>query len=260
MKLCDINTHIGHWPFRKLPCITVGALLKEMDRLGVERAALCHNHSVFYRNSHRANEELFAQTKAHRDRLCPVGTLNPCYIKWPEDLDICVNEFGFKAIRMLPAYHNYCLDSPDAAQMASKLAAMKLAALIPFRIVDKRQAHWFDTRVNVSPNVVLDLAEKIPQLKIITTQVVGALFPDLLKRLKKQAAANVCFDISRIHTILPRELPQLIKQLGKQRFFYGSAMPFRTAESAILRLALLKNSSDRSFIGEKNFNSIFGVS
>ena len=79
MKVHDINAHIGRWPFRTLPEFDEKGLLRAMDRLGIEKAAVCNTAGLFYKNAQAANEELFSRTKAHRDRLYPVMTLNPSW-------------------------------------------------------------------------------------------------------------------------------------------------------------------------------------
>ena len=73
--LIDINTWIGHWPFRRLRRATAAGLLKHMDRVGIDTAVVADVSAVLYRDSHAATQDLASAVRRHRDRLLPVATL-----------------------------------------------------------------------------------------------------------------------------------------------------------------------------------------
>ncbi len=54
----DINTAIGHWPFRRLPRRTAGELRQYLQSYGVKGAAVASTPALFYMNSQDANLEL----------------------------------------------------------------------------------------------------------------------------------------------------------------------------------------------------------
>ena len=66
MALIDINTWIGHWPFRQLRHNTAQALVRRMDQRAIDRAVVGQIHGVFYKNAHLSNEELASQTRRYR--------------------------------------------------------------------------------------------------------------------------------------------------------------------------------------------------
>jgi len=256
MKLCDVNTHIGHWPFRQLPYQDVKTLLKQMDRVGIEKAAVCHTHSLFYKNAHRGNEELFQQTSRHRDRLFPVATLNPLYVGSRDDLRSCVEDFGMRALRLTPPYHDYQLSCPQAVEFAQAAGELGLAVFVPFRIVDVRQRHWLDTETNISLAQLADFARATGKLTIVATEFPLTSDRPTVRLLKK--VSNITLGISRIRNVVPEALSELITELGKERFLFDSGMPFKAVQCALLRLAALKKAADREFVGRKNFETLFG--
>ena len=104
--IIDVNAYLGHWPFRQLRHNTASGLLKLMDKNGIDKAIVSSINAIFYKNCHSGNEELAAETKAHRDRLIPFATLNPEYPGWEDDLKHCHEDFGMTGLRLLPHYHN----------------------------------------------------------------------------------------------------------------------------------------------------------
>ena len=255
MKLCDVSTHIGSWPFRKLEFTEVEELIKKMDKLNIAKAAVCNTHSILYKNSQRGNEELFEDVKKYPDRLFGVATLNPLYIKARQDLEICARDFGFKALRLVPAYHNYSLNCPEAVEFAAAAGELGMALVVPNRIVDMRQRHWLDVEVNIELDEVIALSTALADVKIIATEFVLSPTENTVKKLKE--APNILFGISRIHTLWPRALGELIAALGRNRFLFASGMGFKVCENSLLRLAMLTESEDIECVGEENFVSIF---
>ncbi len=255
MKLCDIHTHIGHWPFRKLPFTDVKSLLLNMDRLGIEKSVVCNTHSVFYKNTQSGNEELFEATKKHRDRLLPAATLNPLYVGAKEDLLRCREEFGFRILRLVPTYHDYELDDERAVELAMQAVDLGMAVLIPRLMVDIRQKHRLDVENTVALDSVIDFAGKLKK-----GTVIGVEFPvqndsRTIRRLVK--TTNIYFGITRIPYLNRRVLPELLGKLGPERFLFASGMPFKTPEPAVLKLLNIHDPSMRSKVGSENFLRLF---
>ena len=62
----DINTALGHWPFRRVPYATAGELRRILEDAGIEGAAAVNTHGLFYKNCHDANLELADWIRPHR--------------------------------------------------------------------------------------------------------------------------------------------------------------------------------------------------
>jgi predicted TIM-barrel fold metal-dependent hydrolase len=257
MNLSDVSVHIGNWPYRRLAATSLPQILEKMERLNIQRAAVCNTNSVLLRNSHRGNTELYEQINNYPEKLYGVATLNPLYVNARQDLEICRNSYGFKALRLLPAYHNYSLDCPEVVEFAKAAGALGMTLIIPHRLVDIRQRHWLDVEVNIELDELVRFSNAIGDLEIIATEF--ALDESDAYIAMLQAAPSISVGISRIHALWPRALPKLISKLSNRRFFFASGLGFKVGENALLRLAALNEAADINQIGELNFLRIFGT-
>ena len=58
MSFFDVNTALGHWPFRRLTNTTASELRVLLSLHDVTGAAVVNTHGLFYMNAHDANLEL----------------------------------------------------------------------------------------------------------------------------------------------------------------------------------------------------------
>lgn len=255
MKLCDVNAHIGHWPFRPLPYADAGTLLSEMDRLGIERAVVAHNHGILYRNPQAANRELALAVREHRDRLLPAATLDPLYVDAEGDLRRCRDDLGMRILRLLPPYHGYTLAAPEALAFAAAARDLSMTVLVPFRIEDLRQRHRLDADRNTPVEDLSAFARALPGLTVVGTQFSLSADPKTVEAL--QAAPGLHFDVTRVHS-QPPYLQELIRAAGAGRFLFGTGMPLLTPEVPLVRLSLIEDEAAREAVGSGNFRRLFG--
>lgn len=255
MTLCDVHAHIGHWPFRRLPFTDARSLVREMERLGIERAAVCNTHGVFYKNTQAANEELAEEVDGLRDRLLPVATLNPAYVAAEADFGICVRELGMAGLRLVPQYHGYRLDDPRAIALAAAAGEAGIPIIVPRIMVDPRQRHRLDIEETVDLAALAAFARAVPG-----TRVVGVEYgpgPDERTLGLLAEAPNLVFEISRIPFLNARALQQLIAKIGPTRLVFGTGLPFKTPEVSLLKLELLEDPSARERIAAGGFRELF---
>ena len=138
MNFFDINIALGHWPFQQLPYETVDALEARLKEYGVSGALAVNTHGLFYRDVQNANIEL-AQWISGNPFFTGCASINPAYPQWEKDLRVCVEEFGFRAVRLTPLYHDYDADGELMDEAVSAAEALGIAVLIPQRIMDVRQ-------------------------------------------------------------------------------------------------------------------------
>ena len=75
--MIDVNAYLGHFAFRQLRHNTGDSLVRLMDRFGIERSVVSSAAAITYRNTQAGNEEVAAETRAHRSRLIPFAVLTP---------------------------------------------------------------------------------------------------------------------------------------------------------------------------------------
>jgi uncharacterized protein len=256
MRLHDANAHLGHWPLRRLPFTDAGTLLARMDALGIERAAVANSHAVLYRNVHEANRELAVWVAGHRDRLAPVATLDPNYPGASPDLAWCAERLGARALRLLPRWHGYDLGDPSTIDIARLAAARGMVIVVPGRLEDSRQRHRLAPQTDVTLDEVLSFAAAIPDVRILATELSVRNDDAVLSRVL--ALRNLSFEMSRLPGGAERTFAQLVEALGADRFLFGTGMPFKVPEVALLKLETIRDATAAAAITRGNFERLFG--
>lgn len=234
--IIDINATLGHYPFRQLAATTPSAMLQLMDRWTIDRAVVSSLHSVFYRDAHRGNQELFEHVQAHPNRFVGVATINPRYVGWRKDLDDCLDQMKMKAVTLVPAHHGYGLSEPPAQEAIKEIAKRNIPLLLTQRFEDRRQRHHWDVAEDLEQASVLELSRQHPELRLILSNWI-ALDGAKLKSAGWQG--RILVDFARLHVLLHGDVGKLIDSLGIDAIAFGSHMPFDYTAAALVKLSNL---------------------
>ncbi|NCO39294.1 MAG: metal-dependent hydrolase [Armatimonadetes bacterium CG_4_10_14_3_um_filter_66_18] len=237
--LIDVNAYLGHWPFRKLRHNTASALLRLMDKKGIDQAWVSSASAVLYKNPQAANEDLGAETRKHRDRLVPFAVLNPTYADWEYDLDQCATEFDCKGIRLYPDYHNYKLTDSSCHELVAAATERKLLVSIPLRATDARQRHWLISIEDMRAADIVPLIRRFPDARFVLLNGLGYTGCDLGKP-GVDLPANYWIEISRLSAVLQAEMRMLLDNVGKSRLVFGTGMPFKYPDPSLVKLEVLE--------------------
>lgn len=233
----DINTYIGHWPFRQLRHNTAEALVRRMDERGIDRAVVASIDGILYRNVHPANEALSVQVGPFRDRLIPFATLNPTYPGWREDLRRCADDLDLSGLRLYPQYHGYRLDDADGLALIDAATELGWAIQVPMRIVDRRQRHRWDLAEDLAPDALYAALGQRPQARWMLLNSLGLEGARL-------GQGRYLVAISRMTAVLQRNIQAMIESAGAEHLAFGTGMPFKVPEPALLKLEVLDVSSE----------------
>jgi uncharacterized protein len=241
-QLVDTNVHLFEWPFRDLRYAKTPALVQKLRKHGVTEAWAGSFHSIFYKDFKVVNERLVAECKQHGDGLLvPVGSVNPMWPDWQEDLRVCHEVYKMRAIRLHPCFQNYTLEEPAFAKLLAKATERKLLVQIVVEMEDPRVHHPALHAPSVNPIPLGPLLQKIPGARIqllgdalTWTRLAGA--QPLIK------ASNVVHDISSIEGV--GMVGRLIgsgdgsadAKFAVERFAFGSHAPYYPVENALLKL------------------------
>ena len=231
--LIDINTWIGHWPFRQLRHNTAATLVKRLDSRNIDRAVVASIHGAFYKNAHAANEELSKQVRRYRDRLIPFATLNPRYPGWQEDLRRCAEDLDLRGIRLYPQYHEYELTDPEALELIDAATALGWVVQVPMRIVDRRQRHLWDQARDLTPADLEAALASRPGARWMFLNALG------LDGSRFAPTAKFLVDISRMSAVLGRNIQSLIETAGPNHLAFGTGTPFKVPDPTLLKLDIL---------------------
>lgn len=236
--MIDVNAYLGHFAFRQLRHNSAASLLRLMDAKRIEKAFVSSAAAITYRNAQAANEELAAETAAHRDRLIPFAVINPAYADWRHDLKVCQESLGMRGLRIYPNWHNYKLASPEALELVRDAAARRMPVSVPFRVEDRRQQSWLVDVPDVTQQEAANLVRTVPEGRFVFGNGVGfANGP--LGRKDNGLPANYSIEISLLSAVLANEIGQLIQNLGEERVLFGSGMPFHYPDGALLKMEVL---------------------
>jgi len=241
--IIDTNAYLGHWAPRQLRFNTPDGLLGLMDRAGIDKACVSSASAILYKNSQRGNEELARDVEAHRDRLIPFAVINPAYAAWERDLSWCVESLGAKGLRLYPTYHRYELKDSCCAELIRAATEAGLLVSIPIRQVDYRQRHWLIDASDVGMADVSALVAAHPEARFVLLNGLSYGGSDLVKKAE-DLPDNYWIEISRPDAVYTNAIGQLLDALGAERLVFGSGIPFKYPEPAIVRIEVMQASDE----------------
>lgn len=243
----DCHTYIGHWPFRQLRGSTPRGLLNYMSSSGVERTMVSNINGAFYRNSQAANEELAAAIRPFPGKFVPFAVLNPAYPGWRADLETCYSKLGIKALRLYPQYHNYKLLDRRLAQLLEAAHGFNLPVAFTRWLEDPRERSWLDTVEELRFEDLVPVIADNPGVFLLLNANMGPMKEEHLQVFRK---AEIYFDtVFATSTIVGwsgYDIFGLMKDLGPERFLFGSGYPFRDPVTARIRMELLGEMDQRT--------------
>lgn len=232
--IIDINASLGHYPFRSLRITTAAQMIAAMDRYGIDRAVVSSLHAVFYRDAHRGNEELVAETKPHGGRLIPAATINPAYVGWERDLAQAVEEWKVKLVTLTPEHHGYALTDTRGRAALSRIADYGVPLLLTQRLEDRRQRHAWDRAEDLTASTLLEVARTYPKMKFVLANWIGL---DGAKLAEAGLRGRCLIDIARLQVVFRKDVPKLIATLGIEAIAFGTHAPFDYIGPSLVKLA-----------------------
>jgi len=232
----DINTYIGHYPFRSTSHKTAADLISLMDEFGIDKAAVSSVSGVFYRDVARGNYELLDEISAYSDRLIPFCNINPAYTYVLEDLREC-KKLGFKGVKLFPATHGYKLDSAEAVEVLKLAAELEMPVQLPIYIEDFRQRHPMDFLQPIGLNEIKNAAVLSPETDLIISNYVSQAFAPALSELDR--AGEIYYDLGRFDNLTQTSFKTVMNSAGIDHILFGSGAPLQYIGVQLTKLAFM---------------------
>jgi predicted TIM-barrel fold metal-dependent hydrolase len=240
-EIIDSNVHLFEWPFRKLKYDRTGALVAKLRRHRITQAWAGSFEAVLHKQLDASNRRLAEECRTRGDGvLIPIGTINPVWPDWEEDLRRCHEQHGIRGLRLYPAYHGYTLDQPEFARLINAAAKRGMLIQVVLRLEDERVHHPALDMALVDTAPLIDVLKKVPAAKVQLINSAGPLLGNNVRPLVRET--QVTFDIAAtegnggVGRLIEGTNPSYRGAIPADRLLFGSHAPFFPCESALMKL------------------------
>ena len=113
-EIIDTNVHLFRWPFRGLKYDRTEALVRKLRRHRIAQAWAGSFESVLHKQLDGANRRLADECREHGGGLLiPIGSVNPVWPDWEEDLGAATNSTGCAASGSIRRTTDMCWTTPN---------------------------------------------------------------------------------------------------------------------------------------------------
>lgn len=224
MKYFDANTWTGRWPFAFLDEHTPRTLAVHLREHGIGRALVSPLDAVFAPEPDPANYQLLRTTKS-KPGLIPVPVINPTLANWREEVAEAAADARVRAMRLLPAYHNYRLGARAVDELAAELVRRKLRLIVQVRLIDERHEYH---SLGIKPVPAADVGELVrrhPKLKVLAS---GLLRSEILTVLPKHPRLLADLSFAEWH----ETMRHLLAKVPARQLVFATHTPFLITAAA----------------------------
>jgi hypothetical protein len=249
--IIDVNSFLGHYPYRRIDGGSPAFLLDAMRRTGIDQAWVSNAAAIYWRHPADGNRILYQAATSHQV-LRPVPAVHPGIPGWEDVLDEALDK-GAPCVRSDPTFYGI---APVGAEMVELLAACGgrgLPVLMAARIEDVRQRHPNDGSRELDGAAIRSLVRSHPTVRLIITHADRDLIEQVHFGSTPEESGRILWDICWLWGPPEDQLTQLVKTVGAARFCFGTGMPLRIPESSVAKLELTEVSlTDRRAIESSN--------
>jgi predicted TIM-barrel fold metal-dependent hydrolase len=233
----DVNAFLGAYPWRHVPGTSPDALVRAMNRAGIDVAWASYLPAVFWRRPMEGNAWLYAAVE-REPRLRPVPAVHPGLPGWEASLAEAADH-GAPAVRCDPTYYGLDPAGPEMRVLAAACGAAGVPLLMAVRLEDARQRHPADRAPELPAAAIRTLVRSDGDLRLIVTHGDRALIEEVHFGATPDEAARMWWDISWLWGPPEDHLATLVETVGAARLVFGTGQPLRLPEAAVAKLDLL---------------------
>jgi hypothetical protein len=240
-ELIDSNVHLFHWPFRRLKYDRTEALVRKLRRHRIVQALAGSFEAVLHKQLDAANRRLADECRERGGGLLiSIGSVNPVWPDWEEDLRRCHEQYRMPGIRLYPAYHGYGLDHPELIRLLGAAARRGLLVQIAIRMEDERVHHPSVLAPVVSASLLPEVLVKVPGARVQLLNADTVFRSNHVRALIEQTGTT--FDIAAVEgdggigRLIAGGHPTYRGRVPVERLVFGTHAPFFPCESALLKL------------------------
>lgn len=241
----DVNTYVGHWPFRELVHNTLDGLDKLAQDNGITHMVVANIEGFFYKDVHQANLSLLKQLKAYsgKTEFLPLAIVNPTYPEWERDARAMI-EAGFMGFEIAPFYHFYTFnavlpyDDYVAVHYAKQVLDLAEELDVPVRVCcsveNFRARSNYERYDNPTGADINALLAANPNTHLFIT----SFNPVLADRTLVQSRPNTYFELTAFTAgaLVSSCAANAANALAPGQLCYGSLAPFQYMEPTLITL------------------------
>ena len=206
MKIVDINGYLGYTLGKVEPAFTKEAMLREMDRAGVDTSVAMYSRSVMQILDGNADMKAIADASSGRIQACFMVHPYMDDIQMPRDLKGYLRANRPAAVTMDPKEHKYPFISRYCGEALKALEELRIPLLLR-----TAQVPNFEEKI-------LQIADEYPNLPIVIVH--HGYSYSMFNRTTLRTTKNIYINLGFIENA--SELPQLVREYGAERFLLGS--------------------------------------
>jgi predicted TIM-barrel fold metal-dependent hydrolase len=240
-EIIDTNVHLFRWPFRRLKYDRTEALARKLAGHRITQAWAGSFEAVLNKQLDQSNRRLIEECREHGGGLfVPIGSVNPAWPDWEEDLRLCHEQYRMPGIRLYPAYHGYGLDHPEFLRLLDAAAGRGLLVQIAVRMEDERVHLASVVAPAVSAAPLADVLRKVPEARVQLLNADTVFRGGHVRALAERTRAT--FDIAAVEgnggisRMIEGTQPNYRGAVPVERLLFGTHAPFFPCESALLKL------------------------
>lgn len=226
--LIDSHVHLGAYQrYGPVRLKTIDDILREMEKYGIEKAAISHLISIQHDVS-EGNALLAEAQRQHPDEIIPYCCVNPQnYSQARDELMRYVDDLGWRGVKLHPQYHEYRPESAACLRVLEMIAERKEVFVL---------FHSGDGYVGslCSPTSIGAVASRFPNTMIIMGHMGVSDWPEAIAVALQHP--NIVLDTTGA-TSSYGMLEFAVQALGADRIIWGSDMPLYPVYHGLAKVA-----------------------
>lgn len=254
--IIDINCFYGHWPFRKVPCESMEEISASAKKHHIDSMIISSTNAIFYQDHFEGDEELAAVLPQNCYQAL---TIDPSQPYFADDLQLGIEQFRVKAVRIHPEYHHYNLTDPCVTRLFDMLHEYNLPLLLTNVMEDPRMLHTQPQRA-INYDEIASMILRNKKIPVVVTNM-GLSDWKTYKGIVEEYG-NLNLDTSGLKSGLSNVIETVVHEFGvpATNLLYGSHYPLYCRESTLNYFKMDPVSEDiKNLVLHENAKRIFGI-
>jgi predicted TIM-barrel fold metal-dependent hydrolase len=227
--IIDFHAHIG--PSRMFKGVrTPRTIVDLMDLRKIDKAVLIPSATAKQPHYY---EDVLAAAQEFPDRFYPFFLANPREENVCDQLEMVVEKYGFKGVKLHPSFLGFAADDHDwVYPIAAKARELKICIMV-----------HSDPSIYATPWQVGLLAMDFPEVPVVMAHMgfVDVIYNDAAINMAKRAP-NLYLETCGVSA--EAKVAQAVREIGASRVLYGSDMPFHDPAFDMARIEYAKISPE----------------